>query len=74
MPDPQTGSIAPLVVTPDEAYPLLRIKRSKFFELLRTGEIASIKIGRCRRIEVDELAAYVARQRGQASSQDRAAL
>jgi len=60
---PDTRSIAPLTVTVEEAASIIGIHRSKAYELIRTGAIASIKIGRCRRIEVDECRAYVARQR-----------
>jgi len=33
------------------------------YELIATGEVVSIKIGRCRRVETSELTAYVARLR-----------
>ncbi len=58
-----TRSIAPLTVTVEEAASIIGCKRSKMFELIRTGAILSVKIGRSRRIEIDECRAYVARQR-----------
>jgi excisionase family DNA binding protein len=39
-----------LLYTVDEARSLLGLGRSKMYDLLRSGELASIKVGRCRRI------------------------
>lgn len=35
--------------------------RTKMYELIKTGEIQSVKVGRSRRIPVEALDAYVAR-------------
>jgi excisionase family DNA binding protein len=51
-----------LLVTPEEAARRLSIARSSLYELVLTGEVASIKIGRSRRIPVDALTAYIGRK------------
>jgi excisionase family DNA binding protein len=48
-----------LLLTPREAATVLGIGRSKLYELLRTGTIASVRIGASRRISTAALAAYV---------------
>jgi excisionase family DNA binding protein len=52
-----------IVITPEEAASLLCVGRSKVFELIASGDLVSIRIGRCRRIEREEITAYIARQR-----------
>ena len=61
MPNPLDG--CSILVTPEEAACILHIGRSKMYELIAIGEVVSIKIGRCRRVETSELTAYVARLR-----------
>lgn len=48
-----------LLLTPEEAFRAVRIKRAKGFQMLASGEIPSIKIGRLRRIPVQALRAWV---------------
>jgi excisionase family DNA binding protein len=48
-----------LLLTPREAADVLGIGRSKLYELLRTGVVPSVHIGRCRRIAAHDLAAVV---------------
>lgn len=48
-----------LLLTPEEAARTLSIGRSKVYELLRAGAIASIRIGASRRIPAEALRAYV---------------
>lgn len=50
---------APLLYTRVEAREKLRLGRSTFDELIRRGEIRSVKIGRSRRIPADALDEYV---------------
>jgi excisionase family DNA binding protein len=45
----------------DEAFPALSIGRTQLFDLLRRGEIASVKVGRRRLIPAASLDAYLAR-------------
>ena len=52
-----------LLITVVEAARRLEISRSSFYELLATGEIASIHVGRLRRIPIDALIEYIDRQR-----------
>lgn len=58
-----------IVYTPEEAAYQLRISRAYLYQLLASGEITSVKIGRSRRISATDLAAFVDRLRGQ--TQDR---
>jgi excisionase family DNA binding protein len=48
-----------LLLTPREAAQLLGISRSMLYELLRRGEIASVRIGRSRRVPRAALSAFV---------------
>ncbi len=52
-----------LLLTPAEAARRLSLARSTLYPLLLAGEIASVKIGRSRRIPVDALRDYVERLR-----------
>lgn len=45
----------------EEGAGLIRVSRSKMFELIKSGEIRSVKIGRSRRIPASALDEYVAR-------------
>jgi excisionase family DNA binding protein len=58
---PQPDS--PLLYTIPEAAHVLRISRTKLYELLDAGEIESIHIGRSRKIPADSLRSYVSRLR-----------
>ncbi len=48
-----------ILLTPAEAAVCLGIGRSKLYELLNAGMIASIRIGNCRRIPSQALKAFV---------------
>ena len=50
-----------LLLSVEEAADLLGISRSTMYDLLRTRAIASVRIGRCRRISLDALRQYVDR-------------
>ena len=52
-----------LLLTPEEAARRLSIARSSLYELVLTGEIESLKIGRSRRIPIDALTAFIERKR-----------
>ncbi len=60
-----------LLLTPREAADVLGIGRSLLYQLLRTGDVASVQIGRCRRIPAANLPELIARL--QAGSEDQAA-
>jgi excisionase family DNA binding protein len=53
----------PLLLTVAQAAQRLGISRSLLYELLATGDIESITIGRLRRIPADALSTYVQLQR-----------
>jgi len=50
-----------LLVDPTEAGRRLHLSRSVIYELLGKGDLASIKIGKSRRIAVTEIERYVER-------------
>lgn len=60
-----TTNTAPLLYTLPEAAQLLRISRTKLYELLATNEIESIHIGRSRKIPATALSEYVSRLRAE---------
>jgi excisionase family DNA binding protein len=57
----------PLLLSVEEGAAQLRIGRSRMFDLIRRGEVLSVKVGGSRRIPYDSLRAYVDRLAGQAS-------
>lgn len=63
MPATNPSHREPLVYTIPEAATALRISRTKLYELLDTGEIESIHIGRSRKIPAEALSDYVSRLR-----------
>lgn len=52
----------PLLHAPERAAKRLDVGRTKIYELMRSGELKSIKIGRARRIPESALAEYVQRR------------
>ena len=59
-----TGSMSagePLLLRPEEVAEKLGCGRSAVFDLLRKGELRSVKLGRSRRIPVDALQEFVER-------------
>ncbi|ABD09792.1 transcriptional regulator [Frankia sp. CcI156] len=53
-----------LLLTPTEAADLLGVSRSTVYELLNSGDLESVRIGRARRIPSASLLAFVHRLRG----------
>lgn len=53
--------VAPLLLKPEEAAEALGIARTRVYQLMRAGDIQSVKIGKVRRIPVAALQAYVER-------------
>jgi excisionase family DNA binding protein len=47
------------LLRPEEAAEYLNIGRSKVYQLMRGGEIESVRIGTCRRIPRNALDAYI---------------
>ena len=54
--------VADGLMTISEAAEYLSISRSKLYEMMDDGELAYVKLGRCRRIERRELIDLVARE------------
>ena len=53
-------AVEKLLLKPEEAAEILSIGRSKVYELMGTGELASVRIGACRRIPAEALTDFVA--------------
>ncbi|MGH9116437.1 MAG: helix-turn-helix domain-containing protein [Acidimicrobiales bacterium] len=51
--------MAPLLLRPEEAAVLLGIGRTRVFDLIRSGELRSVKIGNSRRVSPTALAEFV---------------
>jgi excisionase family DNA binding protein len=47
-----------LLLTPVEAATVLGIGRSKLYELLQSGQLASVRIGTCRRIPAEAVHSF----------------
>lgn len=58
---------AVLLHTPESAAETLQCGRTTIYELMATGALESVKIGRLRRIPSDALVAYVEQLRASAS-------
>jgi excisionase family DNA binding protein len=54
------GSGERLLLRAEEVAQALGIGRTKVFELIRTGELRSVKLGGARRVSATALAAYLA--------------
>lgn len=66
-PVPATSE-APLLLTAAQAAALLSISRTTLYELLASGAVESIHIGRSRRVPVDALHAFVESRRSPGSA------
>ena len=50
-----------LLLSPEEAAEALGVGRSRLYDLMRRRELVSVRIGKCRRVPVAALQAYVER-------------
>ena len=50
-----------LLVTPEEAARRLSVGRTTIYELMSSGELQSVNIGRCRRVPVSSLSSFVSK-------------
>lgn len=57
-----------ILLTPVEAAEALHIGRSKVYDLIRNGDLVSIKIGKLRRVPVEAVHDYARRQLAEAVS------
>ena len=55
-----TSALQVLQHTPEEAARVLRLSRTTIYELLKSGQLRSYKVGRSRRIPATALAEFVA--------------
>ncbi|MFC5821129.1 helix-turn-helix domain-containing protein [Nonomuraea harbinensis] len=58
----------PLLLKEEHVLELLQIGRSVYFQLIKSGELESVLIGRSRRVPRDSLLAYVQQLRTTASA------
>lgn len=56
-----------LLLTPEEVAASLGIGRTTIYDMLRRGDIPSLKLGRARRVAVADLKRYVDQQRADQS-------
>ena len=66
-PAPTRGATR-LLLRPEEGADAIGVSRSRFYELLATGMIKSIKVGRSRRIPVAELQRWITDELGKQSA------
>src|SRR5437870_4788743 len=59
---PSVPPVEPILLRADEVTALLRLGRTKVLELLATGDLPSVRIGRCVRIPRRALQDWVDRQ------------
>ena len=52
-----------MLYRPEEAAAALALSRARTYELIRSGELRSLKIGRSRRVTREDRAAFVEAQR-----------
>ena len=60
-----------LLVTPEEAARRLSVGRTTIYELMASGELQSVNIGRCRRVPVSSLSLFVNRLIGDVAVEPR---
>jgi excisionase family DNA binding protein len=52
-------TITPEALTVPEVMAALRLSRGLVYELIRSKELPSFKVGRCRRVSTEDLAAFM---------------
>jgi excisionase family DNA binding protein len=62
LPQIEEQSPLPLLLSVSQAATLLNISRSKTYELVRSGELPSFKLGSTLRVPYEELRAYIKRR------------
>ena len=59
--EPHVGAARRLLVSPEEAASMLSVARSTVYVLIASGELPSVKIGKSRRLRVEDIEEYVDR-------------
>ena len=62
--EPHGGAGRRLLVSPEEAASMLSVARSTVYVLIASGELPSVKIGKSRRLRVEDIEEYVDRLAG----------
>lgn len=57
--NPERNAVPPVLYRVDEAAESLRLSRSVVYELIRSGQLRTVKVGRRRLVPVAALAEYV---------------
>lgn len=60
-------TVPPVVYRVEEAAEALRLTRDAIYELIRSGQLRSFKVGRRRLVPIDALTEYVASRSGDAA-------
>jgi excisionase family DNA binding protein len=55
----ETSGVVRLLLRPEEVAQALNVGRSTVFELMRTGELRSVKIGALRRVPTDAVTEFL---------------
>lgn len=61
---------AKLLLTPEEAAEVLSMSRARVYDLMRRGQLRSVKIGKIRRVPVAALEAFVEQLQEEAAAVD----
>jgi len=56
-----TDQLPPLLLRPEQAARVLNVSRWKVFELIRLGELRSVKSGGSRRVPISAIREYISR-------------
>ena len=59
--DGRDRSVAPLLVSVEEAARILAVGRSMLYELIAADQLETVRIGRCRRVPVEAMRRFVER-------------
>jgi excisionase family DNA binding protein len=62
------GSAPRVLLSVEEAAEQLSLSRTRLYELIKTGDIASVRVGRLRRVPADALLQFIARLVGEQST------
>ena len=58
----------PVMFTIRQAAQILNVSRTQVYKLIKTNELASVKVGRSRRVTESQLVAYIQKLEGKAQN------